>query len=124
MPEVVVITGGTAGVGRALARRFARHGAKVAILAPEKTDLRTAAVEAVSLGATAALAIPCDIDDEDELEAAAERIERELGPIDVWVDSVGELPLHRRWLLALGAGAAAAAVGLGAYVTWRHFRSC
>lgn len=111
-------------MGRALARRFARHGAKVAILAPEKTDLRSAAVEAVTLGATAALAIPCDIDDEDELEAATERVERELGPIDVWVDSVGELPAHRRWAFAVAATAALAA-SVGAYFTWRRFhRSC
>ena len=110
-------------MGRALARRFARNGAKVAILAPEKTDLRSAAVEAVTLGATAALAIPCDIDDEHDLESATARIERELGPIDVWVDSVGELPAHKRWAFAVAA-TAALAVGLGAYATWRHFHRC
>lgn len=110
-------------MGRTLARRFARNGAKVAILAPEKTDLRSAAVEAVTLGAPAALGIPCDIDDEDELEAATARVERELGPIDVWVDSVGELPMHKRWAFAVAA-TAALAVGLGAYAAWRHSHRC
>lgn len=81
-----MISGGTAGVGRAVARRFARQGAKLAILAPRRDELRSAAVEVVTLGASAALGIPCDVDDDKQVDAATRRIEQELGPIDVWID--------------------------------------
>ena len=89
-----MISGGTAGVGRAVARRFARQGAKLAILARGRDELRSTAVEVVTLGASAALGIPCDVNDEKQLDAATLRIEQELGPIDVWVD-VADVP--RTW---------------------------
>ncbi len=92
MPEVVVISGDTAGVGRAVARRFARQGAKLAILARGRDELRSAAVEVVTLGASAALGIPCDIADDKQVDAAAQRIEQELGPIDVWVEFAAAKP--------------------------------
>jgi NAD(P)-dependent dehydrogenase (short-subunit alcohol dehydrogenase family) len=117
MAEVVVITGGTAGVGRAVARRFARQGAKLAFLAPRKPALTSAAVEVVSLGATAALAIPCNIDDDAQLEAATRRIEEELGPIDVWID-IAEQEARARNRRAIVAGVAGVAVAL-ALVIWR-----
>ena len=114
MAEVVVITGGTAGVGRAVARRFARQGAKLAILARGKEELRAAAVEVVTLGATAALAIPVDLDDLSEVEAATQRIEAELGPIDVWVDAVTEPRRRSPWWAVAGvvAGAIVGVVGI------------
>jgi NAD(P)-dependent dehydrogenase (short-subunit alcohol dehydrogenase family) len=112
MAEVVVISGGTAGVGRAVARRFARQGAKLAILAPRRDELRRAAVEVVTLGASAALGIPCDIDNEKQLEAATQRIERELGPIDVWVDVA---PVKPRTFGPL----AIAATAIGGFVALR-----
>lgn len=87
MAEVVVITGGTAGVGRAVARRFAREGAKLAILARGQEGLRTAAAELVTRGAGAVLAIPCDVADPAQVMTAAERVERELGAIDVWINN-------------------------------------
>ena len=87
-----MISGGTAGVGRAVARRFARQGAKLAILARERDALRSAAVEVVTLGASAALGIPCDVNDEKQVDAATQRIEQELGPIDVWVDVTDDKP--------------------------------
>lgn len=103
MADVVVISGGTAGVGRAVARRFARQGAKLAILARGRDELRSAAVEVVTLGASAALGIPCDVDDEKQLDAATQRIEQELGPIDVWVDVAIDKP--RSWRpLAIATG--------------------
>jgi len=110
MADVVVITGGTAGVGRAVARRFARQGAKLAILARHRDELRSTAVEVVTLGASAALGIPCDITDEAQLESATQRIERELGPIDVWIDLAMADPQSRR-RIGLVAAAAAAVVG-------------
>lgn len=98
-----MISGGTAGVGRAVARRFARQGAKLAILARGRDELRSAAVEVVTLGASAALGIPCDITNEKQLEAATQRIERELGPIDVWVDVAVDKP-HTWGPLGIAAG--------------------
>jgi NAD(P)-dependent dehydrogenase (short-subunit alcohol dehydrogenase family) len=87
MPEIVVITGGTAGVGRAVARRFAADGAKIAVLARGLDGLRATAAELVARGAAEALAIPCDVADPDQVSAAADRIELELGPIDIWINN-------------------------------------
>jgi NAD(P)-dependent dehydrogenase (short-subunit alcohol dehydrogenase family) len=84
-PEVVVITGASAGVGRATAHRFARDGARVALLARGSAGLEVAAAEVRRLGGEA-LAIPVDVADADAVEAAAERIEQELGPIDIWIN--------------------------------------
>ncbi|HVV83842.1 MAG TPA: SDR family oxidoreductase, partial [Kofleriaceae bacterium] len=83
---VVVITGGTAGVGRATARRFAAAGAKVAVLARGQDRLDAVARELPRLGAAAALAIRCDVANAGEVFAAADRVEAELGPIDVWIN--------------------------------------
>ena len=121
MADVVVITRGTSAIGRALARRFARQGAKLAILARDRNALCAAAAEVVALGATAALGIPCDVDDASQLDTATQRIEYELGPIDVWVDA--QLPAaHARrrrllWIAAIGAGAIAIAAVARALVS-------
>lgn len=85
-PQVVVITGGSAGVGRALTRLYAQRGAAVAILARGADGLAAAAADVESLGARA-LAIETDVADAEAVEAAAERIERELGPIDTWINN-------------------------------------
>lgn len=87
MSETVVITGGTAGVGRAFARKFARSGAKVAVLGRGLDELRQTAIDLVSQGASAALMIPCDVTNRDQVARATARIEEELGPIDVWIDA-------------------------------------
>ena len=120
MAEVVVITGGTAGVGRAVARRFARQGAKLAILARSKDELRAAAVEVVTLGATAALAIPCDLDDQTDVAAATQRIEQELGPIDVWVDAAAAPRRRFQWLPIAGVFAGALVGVLGIWLRMRR----
>jgi len=83
--EVVVITGASAGVGRATAREFANHGAKVALLARNEDGLEGARKEVETAGGEA-LPIPTDVADPEQVEAAAERVEQELGPIDVWVN--------------------------------------
>jgi len=85
-PQVVVVTGASAGVGRAVARRFAEDGAQVALVARGEERLETAANEVNGLGGRA-LALPTDVADADAVEEAAERAERELGPIDVWVNN-------------------------------------
>lgn len=84
--RVVVITGGSAGIGRATAREFARAGANVALLARGHDGLEGAQREIEAAGRRA-LAIPTDVADADQVEAAAERVEHELGPIDVWVNN-------------------------------------
>ncbi|HVV89240.1 MAG TPA: SDR family oxidoreductase [Solirubrobacterales bacterium] len=82
--RVVVITGAGAGIGRATARRFGADGDKVALLARGEEELAGAARDVEAAGGTA-LVVPTDVADPAAVEAAAERIERELGPIDVWV---------------------------------------
>jgi NAD(P)-dependent dehydrogenase (short-subunit alcohol dehydrogenase family) len=84
-PEVVVITGASAGVGRAVAREFGRRRAAVALLARGKDGLAAAAAEIESAGGTA-LPIVTDVARAAEVEAAAGQAEERLGPIDVWVN--------------------------------------
>ncbi len=83
--EVVVITGASAGVGRAIVREFARHGAHIGFLARGREGLEGAKRDVEALGGKA-LAVPTDVADAEQVEAAADRVERELGPIDVWVN--------------------------------------
>jgi NAD(P)-dependent dehydrogenase (short-subunit alcohol dehydrogenase family) len=84
--RVVVVTGASAGVGRATVRVFAREGAQVGLIARDTEGLHVAARE-VSESGGKGLAAPADVADAAQVEAAAERIERELGPIDVWVNN-------------------------------------
>ncbi|HEY3705370.1 MAG TPA: SDR family oxidoreductase [Terracidiphilus sp.] len=84
--EIVVITGASAGVGRAAAREFARRGADVALIARGRDGLEAAAREVESFGRRA-LVLPVDVADAEQVQAAADRVERELGPIDIWVNN-------------------------------------
>jgi NADP-dependent 3-hydroxy acid dehydrogenase YdfG len=83
---VVVVTGGSAGVGRAVARRWAERGADVAVLARDTDRLHATAKELES-AEVRSLAVATDVADADQVEAAAEQVESELGPIDVWVNN-------------------------------------
>jgi NAD(P)-dependent dehydrogenase (short-subunit alcohol dehydrogenase family) len=82
---VVVVTGASAGVGRAAARAFGALGATVGLVARGEDGLRAAAREVQAAGGRA-LALPADVAHADEVQAAADRAEAELGPIDVWVN--------------------------------------
>ncbi len=83
--RVVVVTGASGGIGRASAAAFGRRGDRVALLARGEVGLSGAAKEVEDAGGTA-LVVPTDTADPAQVEAAAERVERELGPIDVWVN--------------------------------------
>jgi NAD(P)-dependent dehydrogenase (short-subunit alcohol dehydrogenase family) len=85
MSETVVITGASAGIGRATARLFGRRGASVALVARGEAGLRAAAREVEEAGGKA-LPIPADVADFDAVQRAGEQAESEFGPIDVWVN--------------------------------------
>src|SRR4051812_19493753 len=84
-PKVVVVTGASAGAGRAAVRLFAKKGADVALIARGKDGLEAAKREVESYGRRA-LVLPTDVSDADAVEKAADSAEYELGPIDVWVN--------------------------------------
>ena len=83
--KVVVVTGASAGVGRAVVRGFAAHGADVALMARGRDGLEGAKKEVESAGGRG-LVLPVDVSDAAAVDAAAEDVERTLGPIDVWVN--------------------------------------
>jgi NAD(P)-dependent dehydrogenase (short-subunit alcohol dehydrogenase family) len=85
-PEVVVITGASAGIGRATVREFARRGAWIALLARGRDGLEATAREVEALGGRA-LIVPTDVADEAQVETAAARAEAELGAIDIWINN-------------------------------------
>jgi len=84
--ETVVITGASAGVGRAVAQKFAKHGAHIALLARSADGLEAARKEVEEVGGKA-IAIIVDVADAEHVEAAAKKIEAELGKIDIWVNN-------------------------------------
>lgn len=83
--QVVVVTGASGGIGRATATAFGARGASVALLARGEAGLTGAARDVEAAGGRA-LVVPTDVADPAQVEAAAERVENELGPIDVWVN--------------------------------------
>jgi NAD(P)-dependent dehydrogenase (short-subunit alcohol dehydrogenase family) len=85
-PEVVVITGASAGVGRATVREFARQGAHIGLLARGLDGLEAARREVEEMGGRA-LALPTDVADADRVEAAAAEVEEKFGPVDVWINN-------------------------------------
>jgi NAD(P)-dependent dehydrogenase (short-subunit alcohol dehydrogenase family) len=84
--KVAVVTGGSAGIGRAIVREFAEHGYDVAVLARGRAGLDGAAKDVENAGGRA-LGIVTDVAELSSVEAAAAQVERELGPIDVWVNN-------------------------------------
>jgi short-subunit dehydrogenase len=84
--SVVMITGASAGVGRAVARRFARDGAAVGLIARGLDGLEGARADVVRLGGEA-LVCPADVADAKAVEAAAAKIEEQFGPISIWINN-------------------------------------
>jgi NAD(P)-dependent dehydrogenase (short-subunit alcohol dehydrogenase family) len=83
--KVVVVTGASSGVGRATVRELARRGARVGLIARGADGLAGAQADAEAAGSRA-FAVPTDVADAAQVDAAAEAIEHELGAIDVWVN--------------------------------------
>jgi len=86
MARLVAITGASGGIGRACVREFARRGDRLALLARGEVGLAGAEAEARELGVDV-VTISVDVADADAVAAAVERIESEMGPIDVWVNA-------------------------------------
>ncbi|HEV8549039.1 MAG TPA: SDR family oxidoreductase [Polyangiaceae bacterium] len=84
--SVIVITGASGGVGRATARLLAKRGAKLALLARGREGLEGARRDVEERGGRA-LVLPTDVSQPEQVEFAAEAVERELGPIDVWINN-------------------------------------
>src|SRR5438477_6006175 len=85
-PETVVITGASAGVGRATVRAFAQRGAHIGLVARGRDGLEGARREVEAAGGSA-LVVPTDVADADQVEAAAAAVEAQLGPIDIWINN-------------------------------------
>jgi short-subunit dehydrogenase len=97
MPETVVITGASAGIGRATAHAFAARRAQIGLIARESAALEGAAAE-VESGGGKALPLPLDVADPNAVEAAADQMERHFGPVDIWVNCAMATifaPFHR-----------------------------
>jgi short-subunit dehydrogenase len=84
--EVIVVTGASAGVGRAVAREFGAHGASVALISRNQPRLEKAKHEIEAMGGRA-LVLPLDVADSTAMENAAAKTEQELGPIDIWINN-------------------------------------
>jgi NAD(P)-dependent dehydrogenase (short-subunit alcohol dehydrogenase family) len=84
-PEVVVVTGAGAGLGRAIVQSFAKRGAHIGLISRGTERLDDAVREVADLGGQA-IALPADVADAQALEDAASRVEAEFGPIDIWVN--------------------------------------
>jgi NAD(P)-dependent dehydrogenase (short-subunit alcohol dehydrogenase family) len=83
---VVVVTGASAGLGRAIAHGFAKEESRLGLIARNPEALNVARRECEQLGGRA-IVLPTDVADADAVEAAAARVEAELGPIDIWVNN-------------------------------------
>jgi short-subunit dehydrogenase len=92
--KVVVVTGASSGIGRATAQRFARKGAAVALAARSREALE-AVRRTIERDGGRAIAVECDVADEEAVERLAATAERSLGPIDVWVNDAGIYAMGR-----------------------------
>lgn len=89
--KVVLVTGGSGGLGRALARAFASSGSRVAITARSEPELRAAARE-IGEGGDQPLALPADVTRPDQVKALKETIERQYGAVQILINSAGIAP--------------------------------
>jgi NAD(P)-dependent dehydrogenase (short-subunit alcohol dehydrogenase family) len=83
---VVVVTGSSAGLGRAIAHKFAEQGARIGLLARNPVALEAAKSECEARGGEA-IVVPVDVSDAAAVDAAAAKVEEQFGPIDIWVNN-------------------------------------
>src|SRR5689334_5850243 len=86
MKHVVVVTGASAGVGRATVRAFAKLGADIGLIARGQDGLEATRHEVEAAGGRA-VALSLDVADAERVDAAAEQFEMDLGPVDIWVNN-------------------------------------
>jgi len=84
-PKVIMITGASAGIGRATVREFAKQHAKIGLIARDEDGLNAAKDEVETAGGQAII-FPIDVADAEAVESAAQQLEDAFGPIDVWVN--------------------------------------
>jgi short-subunit dehydrogenase len=126
MRKIVVITGAGAGIGRAAATEFARNGCDLALLSRDPDRLEHAAAELRRFGVRV-LPIPTDVADAQAVDDAADRVEAELGPIDVWVNvamATVFAPVHRLTAAEFQRGTAVTYLGQvhGTMAALKHMR--
>jgi len=85
-PEVVVVTGASAGLGRAIVREFARHGAHIGLIARNHHRLDSTVREVSELGGEA-VPVPADVTNPERMQEAADETESHFGPIDIWINN-------------------------------------
>ncbi|MBV8055115.1 MAG: SDR family oxidoreductase [Deltaproteobacteria bacterium] len=85
-PEVVVVTGASAGLGRAIVREFARHNARIGLIARDHDRLQRTVREVAQLGGEA-IPLPADVADAEQVRGAADEMESHYGPIDIWINN-------------------------------------
>jgi NAD(P)-dependent dehydrogenase (short-subunit alcohol dehydrogenase family) len=85
--QTVVITGGSAGIGRAVAEIYARRGCQIGLIARGEERLQDAALALQDLGSPGVAAVAADVSEAAQVEAVADRFEQELGPIEVWINA-------------------------------------
>src|SRR5581483_3357444 len=87
--QVAIVTGGSRGIGRAIVKAFAAEGAKVAVVFRGNQAAAESLVGEVKQAGGTALAVQCDVSNHEEVEKAVERVEKELGPVNILVNSAG-----------------------------------